>query len=144
MLDIQIVCVGNLKDRYWIDACNEYQKRLSRFCSISVSEMPESNPGKEKDSILKNLKGYVIALCVEGEKTTSEGFAMKIDKISQSSQKITLVIGGSDGLDPEVKKRADWKLSFSDMTFPHRLMRVILFEQLYRAFTILNNITYHK
>ena len=141
MLGIRIVCVGNLKEKYLKDAAAEYMKRLTRFCDAEIIETPESNPEKEKDAILKNLKGKVVALCVEGKQQPSEKFSEFIDKTAQTDSKITFVIGGSDGLAKEVKDRAD---SFSEMTFPHQLMRIILLEQIYRAFTINNNIKYHK
>ena len=144
MLGVKIVCVGNLKEKYLKDAAAEYVKRLSRFCDLEITETPESTPAKEKDAILKNIKGKTVALCVEGERMSSEMLAEFIEKTAQSSPKITFVIGGSDGLDGEVKSRADLKLSFSEMTFPHQLMRIILLEQIYRAFTIINNIKYHK
>ncbi|MBR5721472.1 MAG: 23S rRNA (pseudouridine(1915)-N(3))-methyltransferase RlmH [Clostridia bacterium] len=144
MLGVKIVCVGNLKEKYLKDAAAEYIKRLSRFCDLEITETPESTPQKEKDAILKNIKGKTVALCVEGKQMPSEKLAEFIEKTSQSSPKITFVIGGSDGLDEEVKSQADLKLSFSEMTFPHQLMRIILLEQIYRAFTIINNIKYHK
>ena len=103
MVSIRIVCVGNLKEKYWKDAMAEYGKRLSRFCNFEVVETPESNPEKEKTAIIKNLQGYVFALCVEGKQCASVDFAHKIEKIMQSDSKITFVIGGSDGLSEEVK-----------------------------------------
>lgn len=144
MLNVKIVCVGNLKETWWRDAAAEYQKRLSRFCRISIIELPESTPEKEKTLILKSLSGYVFALCVEGKQMTSEGLSEAVDKLSMNNSDITFVIGSSTGLDEAVKKRSDYMLSFSQMTFPHQLMRVILLEQIYRAFTISNHITYHK
>lgn len=144
MLNIKIVCVGNLKETWWRDASAEYQKRLSRFCRISITELPESTPEKEKTLILKNLSGYVFALCVEGKQMPSENLSEAIDKLSMNYSDISFVIGSSTGLDEEVKKKADCMLSFSQMTFPHQLMRIILLEQIYRAFTISNHITYHK
>jgi len=144
MVSIRIVCVGNLKEKYWKDAMAEYGKRLSRFCNFEVVETPESEPEKEKTAIIKNLQGYVFSLCVEGKQCTSVEFSRKIENIMQSDSKITFVIGGSDGLSEEVKKLSSARISFSEMTFPHQLMRVVLAEQIYRAFTISNNITYHK
>lgn len=144
MLGIRLVCVGNLKEKYLKDAAAEYMKRLTRFCDAEIIETAESNPEKEKDAILKNLKGRVVALCVEGKQQSSEKFSEFIEKTAQTDSKITFVIGGSDGLAQEVKDRADVRLSFSEMTFPHQLMRIILLEQIYRAFTINNNIKYHK
>ena len=144
LLNVRIVCVGNLKEKYLRDAAAEYVKRLSRFCSLEVYEADESNPEKEKDPLLKQLRGYVIALCVEGGQMRSEDFAALLKKIPNTDSHLTFVIGGSDGLSEAVKKRADLRLSFSEMTFPHQLMRIILLEQIYRAFTINSNIKYHK
>lgn len=144
MINIRLVCVGNLKEKYWKDAMFEYEKRLGRFCKFEVIETPEFGIEKEKFSIIKNLRGYVFSLCIEGTQCTSEEFACKISTIMQTNSKITFVIGGSEGLSDDVKKISNAKLSFSEMTFPHQLMRVILSEQIYRAFTINSNITYHK
>ena len=144
MLGIRIVCVGSLKEKYLKDAAAEYMKRLTRFCDAEIIETPEIDPEKEKAAIIKNLRGKVVALCIEGTQKTSEEFAELIDKTAQTDSKITFVIGGSDGLSEDVKKLACQRISFSRMTFPHQLMRVILLEQIYRAFTIINNIRYHK
>lgn len=144
MMTVKVVCVGTLKEAYWRQACAEYEKRLSAFCRLSVVALAESTLPKEKDAILKECEGYVVALCVEGSPMTSEALADKIAAVSQISSKITFVIGSSCGLDEAVKKRADLRLSFSSFTFPHQMMRVILLEQIYRAFTIQKNMTYHK
>lgn len=144
MLTVKIVCVGSLKESYWREACAEYEKRLSAFCKLKIVALPESTLVREKTEILKECEGFVVALCVEGKPMTSEALAEKISSVSQFSSKITFVIGSSCGLDPEVKQRADLKLSFSSFTFPHQMMRVILLEQIYRAFTIQRNMTYHK
>ena len=144
MLSVNIVCVGNLKEKWLREAAAEYEKRLSRFCRLTVTELPEQTPEKEKEKILKKLSGYVIALCVEGTQMSSEELSSKMEKLTMQTSEITFVIGSSEGLADEVKARADFKLSFSKFTFPHQLMRVILLEQVYRAFTIQNNITYHK
>ena len=144
MLTVKIVCVGTLKESYWRDACAEYIKRLSAFCRPVVTELAESCPAKEKDAILRACEGYVVALCVEGASMTSEALADKIETLCQTHSKITFVIGSSCGLDDEVKRRADLRLSFSSFTFPHQMMRVVLLEQIYRAFTINRNMTYHK
>jgi 23S rRNA (pseudouridine1915-N3)-methyltransferase len=126
------------------DACSEYIKRLSRFCKLQIIEIDESTPEKEMISICKKSEGYIVALCIEGCKLTSEGFAEKIKTEMLTDSKFTFIIGGSVGLDERVKKSADLQLSFSEMTFPHQLMRLFLLEQIYRAFTIINGITYHK
>ena len=144
MMTVKVVCVGNLKEAYWRQACAEYEKRLSAFCKFRVVELPESTLATEKDAILKECEGYTVALCVEGKPMTSEGLAEKIASVSFQSSRITFVIGSSCGLDPAVKSRADLRLSFSSFTFPHQMMRVILLEQIYRAFTIQRNMTYHK
>lgn len=144
MLSVKLVCVGSLKESYWRDACKEYEKRLSAFCRFRAVELPESTLPKERDAILRECEGYTVALCVEGDPMTSEQLSEKIARVSQISSKITFVIGSSCGLDPEVKQRADLRLSFSSFTFPHQMMRVILLEQIYRAFTIQKNMTYHK
>lgn len=144
MLNVNIVCVGKLKEKYWRDAVEEYSKRLSRFCRLTVYEAEESDPQKEMPVILKNCKGYIVALCVEGEQQTSEQLAEKMKNVAFSHSSITFVIGSSTGLADGVKNAADLRLSFSKMTFPHQMMRVVLLEQIYRAFTINNNIKYHK
>lgn len=144
MMTVKLVCVGTLKETYWRDACKEYEKRLSPFCKFKLFALPESTLSREKDAILKECEGYVIALCVEGISMTSEALAEKISSVSRISSKITFVIGSSCGLDAGVKQRADLCLSFSSFTFPHQMMRVILLEQIYRAFTIQHNMMYHK
>lgn len=137
MNKVNIVCVGKIKEKFYTDAVNEYIKRMSRFAKVSVVELCErETPQKECDSILKALKGYVVALAVEGEKTDSLTLAKKMRTLLDAGKELTFVIGSSCGLDERVKAAADWKLSFSDMTFPHQLMRVILCEQIYRAFMI--------
>ena len=145
---IHIVCIGKLKERYWTDAVAEYSKRLSRYCDIEILQLKESkladkaSPADEQNviyeegqTILKNIKdnSYVITLEIKGKELSSEELS-----------DITFVIGGSLGLSREVSQRADFKLSFSKMTFPHQMMRVILMEQIYRSFKILKNETYHK
>lgn len=144
MLTVRLLCVGNLKEKYWRDAYAEYAKRLSRFCKLETVEIPESNPEKEGTEILKKISGYSVALCIEGKELSSVEFSALIEKKSFDFSKITFIIGGSDGLSEAVKNAAAFKFSFSPMTFPHQLMRVLFAEQLYRAFTISNNITYHK
>ena len=156
-MKVRIVCVGKVKESYFSDGIAEYLKRLTRFAKVEIIEVKEENfaldpsPAemekiKEKEgvSILKSLKGYVIALCVEGKQCSSEALAEKIAKIRDTAGEITFVIGGSYGLADEVKKQAAEKLSFSQMTFPHTLMRLILTEQLYRAFMIDAGSAYHK
>lgn len=144
MLKINLICVGTLKESYWGDACKEYIKRLSRFCRISVTEIPESDPEKEGKKILEKIEGFSVALCVEGKPLSSEQLAGMIEKKSLEYPVYTFIIGGSDGLSDAVKAACQYRLSFSAMTFPHQLMRVILLEQIYRAFMISANNPYHK
>ncbi len=145
MQKIYFVVVGKIKEAFYREAVAEYVKRLSRFAKVEIKELPEgANPEAEADEILRALKGYVVALAVEGEKLSSEKLAQKIQKLSDSGKEISFVIGSSCGLSDRVKDAADFKLSFSDMTFPHQLMRVILAEQVYRAFMINAGSTYHK
>ena len=144
MLGINLVCPGNLKEAYLRDAASEYARRLSRFCRLTVTEVAESTPEKEKDQILRHLRGTVVALCIEGQELSSTDLAAFVEKTSLTSSEITFVIGSSCGLAPEVKAKADIRLSFSAMTFPHQLMRVMLLEQIYRAMTIVNHVPYHK
>ena len=159
-MNIRIACVGKLKERYWRDACSEYEKRLQRYCSISICEVPdESTPdeisdrqreqilAKEGERLLRRIPSdsYCIALAIEGKRFDSEGFSQLLkQKMDHGVSDITFVIGGSLGLSDEVLKRANLKLSFSDFTFPHQLMRVILLEQVYRGFRIMKNEPYHK
>lgn len=144
MLTVKLAAVGNLKEKYWRDAFSEYEKRLSRFCNFEVAEIKESTVEKEGAEILKKIGGYTVALCIEGKEMSSPEFSEFISKKSMDFSKITFIIGGSDGLSEKVKSAADFRLSFSPMTFPHQMMRIFFAEQLYRAFTITNNITYHK
>lgn len=159
-MNINVVCVGKLKEKYWRDAIAEYSKRLGRFCSLTITELKEerlpdnASPAEEQkvidaegQSILKAVKNddYVIALDVKGKGLSSEQLAEKIGDLGlQGRSNLVMIIGGSLGLSEEVRRRADFRLSFSAMTFPHQMMRVILLEQVYRAFKILHNETYHK
>lgn len=156
MITINILCVGSLKEKYWQDAVAEYKKRISAFAKINVVEVKESDYGSSQKDILfakeqeaKRLephkKGHCIALEVDGKSFDSEGFAEHIKQLVNSGVScITFCIGGSFGLDKKFSDSADQKMSFSKFTFPHQMMRIILLEQIYRAFTILNNKTYHK
>ena len=132
MFKITILCVGKIKEDFYRSAMAEYLKRLSRFAKTEVRELPEGKSIEdEADGICKAMKGYVFALCIEGKKLSSLNFASEIN-------------GSSHGLSEKVKERADFRVSFSDMTFPHQLMRVILAEQIYRAFMINGGSEYHK
>ena len=143
---IKILCVGKIKEQYLTDLITDYQKRISKYHKIEIVEVKDEGINKEAISLLKNIKSndFVIALCIEGKNYNSLDFAKFLDDTFQVNSNITFVIGGSDGLSKEIKERADLKLSFSNMTFPHGLFRGILLEQIYRAFKINNNETYHK
>lgn len=145
MQKINIVCVGKIKEEFYRSAVAEYLKRLSRFAKVEIVEIAEGkNLEAEAVGILKASKGYAIALCIEGEKLSSEKLAAHIKKLCDRGEEITFIIGSSCGLSENVKNRADFRLSFSDMTFPHQLMRVVLVEQIYRAFMINSGSDYHK
>ena len=127
MQKIYLVVVGKIKESFYRDAVAEYVKRLSRFAKVEIKELAEGvSLETEADEILKNLKGYTVALAIEGEKTSSEGLAKRIKKVCDAGKDLTFIIGSSCGLSDRVKSAVDWKLSFSDMTYPHQLMRVIL------------------
>lgn len=159
-MNISIIAVGKLKEKFFSDAVDEYMKRLSRFAKMQIVQLADKKIAdnasdaeerivieKEGKDILSKISPsqYVVALCVEGKKLDSPAFAKKISSLAlEGESDIVFVIGGSLGLSNEVKARADMRLSFSDMTFPHQLMRVILLEQIYRAFKISANETYHK
>lgn len=145
MIKVNIVCVGKIKEQFYRDAVAEYVKRLSRFCRAEICELSEGrNLEEEGEAILRRVRGYVIALCVEGQKLSSTGLAARIKQLCDGGKEITFIIGSSCGLAEKVKAAARLKLSFSDMTFPHQLMRVILCEQIYRAFMINGGGEYHK
>lgn len=160
MLNVSVIAVGKIKEKYFTDAIAEYSKRLGRYCRLTVTEVrdeptPEKPSGRETELILQKEgariaekisdSAYVIALCIEGKMLDSVELSKEIDRLAASCRSsITFVIGGSMGLSDEIKNRADLKLSFSKMTFPHQLMRVILLEQLYRAFNISGGGKYHK
>ena len=145
MQKITFVVVGKIKESFYREAVAEYAKRLSRFVRLEIKEIAESATLEtEADDILRACKGYVIALCVEGVRLSSEKLAQKMKSLTDGGQDVTFIIGSSCGLSNRVKEAADFKLSFSDMTFPHQLMRVILAEQVYRAYMINAGATYHK
>lgn len=148
---IKIVCVGKIKEKFYVSAIEEYLKRLSKYTNIQIIEvLDEAIQSKalkvESERILKNIKDndYVITLDILGNSLSSLEFSDKISKTLIHNSNIVFVIGGSYGLDDSVKNRSDYALSFSKMTFPHQLFRVILLEQIYRAFKIINNESYHK
>lgn len=157
MIKIRIVSVGRVKEKYFSEAVSEYSKRLSRFCDFSLVEVKEENYDKataanvekilsvEGERIEKAIKGTPVCLAIEGKKLSSEGLAEFIKtKIDRGEGEITFIIGGSYGIDERIKRLCKDKISFSDMTFPHTLARVMLSEQIYRAFTIINGAEYHK
>ncbi len=145
MIKVNLVVVGKIKESFYREAVAEYCKRLNRFAKVEIKELPERNTLKEEaEDILRSLKGYVFVLAIEGKKLSSEALAEKMREVVDRGKEMTFVIGSSCGLDDSVKERADLKLSFSDMTFPHQLMRVILTEQIYRAFMIQSGSEYHK
>ena len=143
---IKIICVGKVKEAFYRDAIDEYMKRMGKYHKVEIIEVADSNIKNEKELILKKVdkKDYIITMEIEGRENTSIEFANLIDKTLINNSNITFIIGGSDGLDDEIKKLSNYKLSFSRMTFPHQLFRVILLEQIYRAFKIMNNESYHK
>ena len=159
MLTINIICVGKLKEAYLRDAIEEYSKRMKPLCKLGIIELPEERLGDnpsaaeiahtvtaESDRIMQKLgKGdYVIAMCVEGKSISSEEFSQRLESVSMQTSTVDLIIGGSWGLSDALKARADFKLSMGKMTFPHQLCRVMLLEQLYRAFQISKGTKYHK
>ena len=149
---IRILCVGKIKENFYQDALYEYQKRLSKYTKLEIIELPDYDADKnivlkkESELILKNIKDkdYVITLEIEGKELDSIELSEKIDNILINNSSITFIIGGSYGLHEDVKARSNYKLSFSKLTFPHQLFRVILLEQIYRSYKILNNESYHK
>lgn len=148
MKPINIICVGNLKEKYWKEASSEYQKRLQKYCELNIFEIKETDVENESALLLnkinQNSKEFVILCDILGQKFNSRQFSNLLnEKINQNSG-ITIIVGGSDGVNDEMKNRADLLVSFSDLTFPHQMFRVILLEQIYRAFKIKKNEKYHK
>ena len=160
MVSVKIIAVGKLKEKFFTEAFGEYEKRLAGFCKLTAEEVEAAylpdDPSDaeiqkaldtEAEKILRKIPAdsYVIPMCVEGKQLSSEEFAEKLsDGTAEGKNTFTFIIGGSYGLSDTVKKRGDLRLSMSKMTFPHRLARIMLAEQIYRAFTILNNRKYHK
>ena len=159
MQRITVLCVGKLKEKFYADAAAEYIKRLSRYCKIEVTELPEmrlpEDPSTaeikkalaaEANAIRQKLEGgAVVAMCIEGQTCSSEALSKKLAAFAlEGKSKVTFLIGGSFGLDETLKKQADWRLSMSPMTFPHHLARVMLLEQIYRACQIAEGTRYHK
>ena len=160
MLNINIICVGKIKETFFREAIDEYSKRLNSYCSLKIIEIKDekipNNPSEKENQIIKEKEGnnilshikkdsYTICLDLKGKQYTSEEFSQKINNIlTNISSSINFIIGGSLGISQNVLKKANESISFSKMTFPHQLFRVILLEQIYRAFKIMNNETYHK
>ena len=157
MVKVNVVAVGKVKEKYFADGISEYAKRIGKFANFSIIEIAEENFNKvdakaveiikerECERILPHLKGQVYAMAIEGKKYSSENFAKEIKTLVDKGEGvITFVIGGSYGLDDKIKQKADKLLSFSDMTFPHTMFRLMLTEQIYRAFSINSGSTYHK
>ena len=159
-MNITILAVGKLKEKYWKDAIEEYSKRLSRYCTFRITEVKESllraNPSEADEEAVKTAEGrellskikssdYVITLEIKGKALSSTELAERIEELGITGKSsVVFIIGGSMGLSEEVSRRADFKLSFSAMTFPHQMMRIILLEQIYRSFKIIKNEAYHK
>lgn len=159
-MNITVIAIGKLKEKYWTDAVKEYSKRLGSYCSLNIIELRESplraNPSTADEEAVKVAEGndilsrikptdFVITLEIKGKGLSSEQLANKIEDLAINGRSsIVFVIGGSLGLSADVSKRSDFKLSFSAMTFPHQMMRVILLEQVYRAFKIIRHEAYHK
>ena len=143
---IKILCVGKIKETFYQEAIKEYMKRLSKYHKVVIEELPDSTKQKEEELLLKkiNLKDYNIILDIDGTMLNSIELSNHLDKTFLNHSNITFIIGGSDGLTDKVKQMANFKFSFSKLTFPHQLFRVILLEQIYRSFKILNHETYHK
>lgn len=152
MMTINLLCVGNLKEKFSREEQDEYLKRLSAFCKVNIVEIKEQNhlenPSliveKEGEDILKKLKGYCFLCDIKSKEFSSEQFAQKINACMQEDSILTFIIGGSYGVSEKVRTSVDERISFSPMTFPHNLFRIMLLEQIYRAFTILNGKSYHK
>ena len=159
MLNIQLICVGKIKEDYLKNAIEEYRKRLSKYCKLEILELPDEKipdklnstlsdeiKQKECSNIIKHLKksSYIIALDLGGKQLTSEEFSEKIQNLSMTNSNITFIIGDSLGLTNELLNCCQEKLCFSKMTFPHQLIRVFLLEQIFRGFKIAHNETYHR
>ena len=160
MQKVTILCVGKLKERFYIDAAAEYVKRLQRLCRLEVIELPESRlPDDPSPAELRRARhseaaasrerlakgGALVALCIEGKPCSSEELSRRLTDFGvQGKTQITFLIGGSVGLDGSLKQQADWRLSMSPMTFPHHMARIMLLEQIYRAYQIAGGAKYHK
>ncbi len=154
-MQIDLIVVGKLKEKSMQQMCNEYIKRLGSYCKLNVIELKDESNNLEESLVITrealaiekvlDEKSYIIIMDIDGKQMTSEQFSTKIDEITTyENSKITFVIGGSLGIDPSIKAKANLRMSFSKMTFPHQLFRVMLLEQIYRQFRIARNEPYHK
>ena len=144
---IEVICLGKIKEEYLKELINDYSKRINKYLKLTIKELPDSqNILEEESSIIKNLdnKSFKILLDIEGKKLNSVELSNLIDKTFISYPKITFIIGGSDGVTDKIKSLVDYRLSFSDFTFPHGLFRGVLLEQIYRSLKIINHESYHK
>ena len=157
MIGVDVICVGKLKEKFFSEACDEYKKRLGAYCKLNIYELPET-PASNAAEAMRALEAegarilakvpenaYIICMCIEGKELSSEELSEKVTQLKCSGKsRICFIIGGSNGISSEIKKRADFCLSMSPMTFPHHLARVMVLEQLYRAFKIEEGSGYHK
>ena len=143
---INIICMGKIKEKYLNDLIDDYTKRISKYHKLNIIELPDNDMDTETKNILKHIKpnDYVISLAIEGKQLDSIELSNLIDKTFINYPTIDFIIGESNGLSDEIKKRSNMLLSFSKLTYPHGLFRGILLEQIYRSFKILNNESYHK
>lgn len=143
---IKVICVGKIKESFYREAILEYLKRIQKYHKLEIIEVMDSTVKQERELILKKIdkRDYIITLEIEGKQIDSLEFSELIDKTFLNYSNITFIIGGSEGLDDEIKNLSNYKLSFSKLTFPHQLFRVILLEQIYRSFKILHHESYHK
>lgn len=160
MMNVNLIVLGKLKEKYMKDFSAEYEKRLSAFCKLSVTELEpvklSDNPSRQEidNALLKEARmikskipknSYVVSMCIEGKQLSSEELSEKLESVALSGNStVTFIIGSSFGLSDEIKKISDFKFSMSKMTFPHKLARIMLTEQIYRAFSISGNSKYHK
>ncbi|MBR5542751.1 MAG: 23S rRNA (pseudouridine(1915)-N(3))-methyltransferase RlmH [Oscillospiraceae bacterium] len=157
MLGIDIICVGKLKEKFFCDACEEYKKRLGAYCSLRITELPETPAqggaeisralAQEGERIQSKIPkdAFVVCMCIEGKMLSSEQLSETVSELKcRGKSRLCFIIGGSNGIDEEIKKKSDMRLSMSPMTFPHHLARVMVLEQIYRAFKIEEGSGYHK
>ena len=150
---IKIICVGKIKEKFFVEALNEYKKRLTKYTKLEMIEVPDYgsenshlNMEHEKEKILKHIKqkDYIITLEIDGKEYSSNAFSIHLEKVEMQNSNIVFIIGGSDGISEEIKKLRNEAISFSKLTFPHQLFRIFLLQQIYRAYKIRNHESYHK